>query len=185
MARLLCSAITSLDGYVADATGSFEWAVPSPELHAAVNQAEASVGTHLFGRRMYEIMQFWETVDDTPDVPGPEREYARLWRDADKVVVSRTLDAVTTARTRLVRELVPDDVRRWKAESDRDLAVGGPGLAAAAFAAGLVDEVRMYVLPVSVGGGTPLLPPGQRIGLELLEATTVAEAVHLRYGVRR
>jgi dihydrofolate reductase len=168
MAELVYTAITSLDGYVADAGGGFDWAAPDEEVHAFVNDLERGTATYLYGRRMYETMRFWET-----DAPGlltspVASDYARLWRAADKVVFSRTLSAVETARTRLVSRFEPDEVRRWKQAASAPLSIGGPGLAAAALTAGLVDELRWIAVPVLVGGGTPWLPPGIRADLDLV-----------------
>ena len=163
MARLIYSAIASLDGYVADEDGRFDWSAPDEEVHAFVNDLERPVGTQLLGRRMYEVLSAWETmeVDGQPDVI---RDFAAIWRDADKVVYSRTLaTSVTTARTRLEREFDPEAVRRLKARPRSDLSVGGPELAGEALAAGLVDEIHLLLNPVIVGGGTPALPHGVRL----------------------
>ena len=185
MARLIYSAIASLDGYLEDEHGSFEWAAPDEEVHAFVNDLERPIGTYLYGRRMYETMVFWETAS-TVDEPAVFRDYAELWRAADKVVFSRTLPDVTTARTRLERSFRPDEVRGLVAGSDRDVSVGGPGLAAAAWHADLVDEVELYLVPALVGGGTRALPDGVRAGLELVEERRFSGgAVGLRYRVRR
>ena len=187
MGRLIYSAIASLDGYVNDAQGRFEWAAPDEELHAFVNDLERPVGTQLYGRRMYETMRFWETQGDGPDEPPVMHDFARLWRAADKVVYSANLDAVDTSRTRLERSFDPEAVTRMKAEASRDLTVGGPTLAAAAFRSGLVDECHLFLHPVSVGGGTPALPRDQRVDLELLHERRFASSgvIHARYRVRR
>jgi dihydrofolate reductase len=183
MARLIYSAIASLDGYVADDAGRFDWARPDDEVHAFVNDSERPIGTYLYGRRMYEVMQFWETVDAPEASVGGD--YARIWRAADKVVYSTTLEAVPTARTRLERSFDPDAVRQLKATADRDLSVGGPHLAAEALRAGLVDEVRLWLTPVVVGGGTRALPDGVRARLELLDERRFGNGfVHLHYRVR-
>lgn len=182
---LVYAAICSLDGYVADADGRFDWAEPDEELHAAVNARQRDIGTYLFGRRMYQVMAAWETLDTAAE-PPVMREYAALWRGSDKVVFSRTLPDVTTARTRLERSFRPDEVRGLVAGSDRDVSVGGPGLAAAAWHADLVDEVELYLVPTLVGGGTRALPDGVRAGLELVEEHRFSGgAVGLRYRVRR
>jgi dihydrofolate reductase len=182
MARLIYSAIASLDGYVADEDGRFDWAAPDDEVHAFVNDQERPIGTYLYGRRMYEVMQAWETMD-TP-APSVERDFAQIWRAADKVVYSTTLEAVPTARTRLERRFDPDAVRELKATAERDLSIGGPHLAAAALRAGLVDECQLYLSPVVVGGGTRALPDGVRAPLELLgEHRFGSGVVHLRYRV--
>jgi len=184
MAKLLYTAITSLDGYVNDADGGFDWAEPAPDLHQYVNDLEREVGTHLYGRRMYEVMRYWETAGGA-DESAVERDYASVWQAADKVVFSRTLDAVSTARTRLERTFEPEAVRSWKAAAERDLSVGGPGLAAAALRAGLVDEVLLFAHPVVVGGGTRALPDSVRLRLELLDTRRFdGGVVHARYRVR-
>ncbi len=184
MARLVYSAIASLDGYVADEHGSFAWAAPDDEVHAFVNDLERGVGTYLYGRRMYDVMAGWETASTDPGQPAVMRDYAEIWRAADKVVHSRTLERVSTARTRLVREFDPEAVRRLKAEAAADLSVGGPELAGHALRAGLVDELHLFLSPVLVGGGTPALPAGLRLGLELLaERRFDNGVVHLHHAV--
>jgi dihydrofolate reductase len=182
MAKLIYSAIASLDGYVADEDGKFDWAAPDEEVHAFVNDLERPVGTYLYGRRMYEVMAVWETIDD----PAPVmRDYAEIWRAADKVVYSKTLDAVPTPRTRLERDFDPDAVRRMKATAQSDISVGGPELAAQAIAAGLVDELHLFVTPVVVGRGKRSLPNNVRVNLELLDERRFGDGgVHLHYGVR-
>jgi dihydrofolate reductase len=169
MADLVYTAITSLDGFVNDADGGFDWAAPDEEVHAFVNDLERGTGTYLYGRRIYETMRFWETDSPELDDSPVSRDYASLWRAADKVVFSSTLAEVTTARTRLVRRFEPDEVRRWKLAASAPLSVGGPGLAAAALAAGLVDELRWIAVPVLVGGGTRWLPAGVAAPLELVD----------------
>jgi dihydrofolate reductase len=180
MGKLVYSAIASLDGYVNDADGNFDWAAPDAEVHAFVNDQERPIGTYLYGRRMYETMAVWETMDD----PEPlMRDYAQIWRAADKVVVSRTLDEVSTPRTRLERELDPEAVRALKAHGD--VSVGGPNLAAGALRAGLVDELHLFLNPVVVGGGTAALPDGLRAELELVGERRFANGVvHVHYRVR-
>ena len=185
MARLIYAAIASLDGYVADADGGFAWSMPDEEVHAAVNDLERTVGTHLLGRRMYEVLLAWETMDTGPEQPEVIRDYAGIWRSADKVVYSRTLEGVSSARTRLEREFDPEAVRRLKASATRDLAVGGPELAAQALRAGLVDELHLFLNPVVVGGGTPALPDGLRLDLELLGERRFGNGVvHLHHRLR-
>jgi dihydrofolate reductase len=193
MAKLTYTAITSLDGYIEDERGGFDWAVPDPEVHAFVNDLERAVATYLYGRRMYETMAVWQTIGLQPAgappaeaAPPPEEvDFAEVWRAADKVVYSRTLDATSTPRTRLEREFDPETVRRMKDAADRDLSVSGPGLAQHAFAAGLVDEVHLFVFPVVVGGGKPGLPRGVRMDLELLEERRLGNGiVHMRYAKR-
>ncbi|SEK22589.1 dihydrofolate reductase family protein [Rhodococcus maanshanensis] len=168
MGALIYSSICSLDGYVADRDGNFDWAAPDEEVHGFVNDRERPIGTYLFGRRMYEVMAVWESaVGNT--APGTADDFAELWRSADKIVYSTTLQAVSTSRTRLEREFDPAAIRALKASSPRDLSVGGPGLAACAIRAGLVDDVQLYLVPSVVGGGTPVLPQDVRLDLELVD----------------
>jgi dihydrofolate reductase len=185
VAELIYSAITSLDGYVADEEGNFDWAAPDDEVHAFVNDLERPIGTYLYGRRMYEVMRYWETAHTVADQPSTVRDYAELWRAADKVVYSKTLQEATTARTRIERDFDPQAIREMKATADRDLSVGGPGLAARAIEAGLVDEFLRFVAPIVVGGGTRWLPEGVRIELELGDGRRFGGGVvFLRYGTR-
>jgi dihydrofolate reductase len=180
-AKLIYSAIASLDGYVADEAGDFGWAAPGEEAHAFINDMERPVGTYLYGRRMYDVMSVWETMDTRAAVAD---DFAQLWRAADKIVYSRTLPAVSTARTRLEREFDPDVVRELKASSDRDISVGGPELAAHALRAGLVDECHLFLAPVVIGGGVRALPDGVRLALELLDERRFAcGLVHLHHRV--
>jgi dihydrofolate reductase len=183
MATLSYSALASLDGVIADEQGRFDWAEPDPEVHAFVNDLERPVGTHLYGRRMYEVMVWWETLD-LADVPPHIRDYAEVWRNADKIVYSRTLPSVSSARTRLEREFDPEAVGRLKEEADRDLSIAGPGLAAHALAAGLVDEVHLLLSPHVVGGGTRVFPDGVRLPLDLVDERRFGNGtVYLRYRV--
>jgi dihydrofolate reductase len=168
MARLIYSAIASLDGYVADEDGTFEWGEPDEEVHTFVNDLERPVGTYLYGRRMYEVLVAWETLA-LADQPPFIRDYAEIWRAADKIVYSRTLQTVSSARTRIERDFDAETVRELKAAAERDLMVGGPDLAAQALRAGLVDECHLFVAPVAVGGGTRSLPGDIRLRLELLD----------------
>lgn len=185
MGALVSGGIMSLDGYIADEHGDFGWGMPDVEVHAFVNDLERSVGTYLYGRRMYEVMRFWETAADLPDLPPVEREYAAIWRDADKFVYSSSLEAAPTSRTSIERAFDPDIIRRLKAGSGRDLSISGPGLAAHAFRAGLVDEVWMLLCPVVLGGGTAFLPDGVRLDLQLLDERRFDRGVvYLRYAVR-
>jgi len=184
MARLIYSAIASLDGYTADEAGNFDWAAPDAELHAFVNDRERDVGTHLYGRRMYETMAVWETMDVSAE-PEVMRDYAAIWRAADKVVYSRTLAAPSTPRTRIERAFDPEAVRRMKRTAGRDISVGGPGLAAHALREGIVDEIQLFLVPAVVGGGTRALPDGLRADLDLLDERRFAGgAVYLRYQSR-
>jgi dihydrofolate reductase len=185
MAKLTYAAITSLDGYIEDAEGRFDWAMPDAEVHAFVNDLERPIGTHLYGRRMYETMAVWQTIGDEPGVSAAEADFGEVWRGLDKVVYSTTLDAVSTPRTRLEREFDPGAIRRLKEDADRDMSIAGPGLAQHAFRAGLVDEVHLFVFPVIVGGGKPGLPGGVRLDLELLDERRFGNGVvHLRHRTR-
>jgi dihydrofolate reductase len=185
MAKLIYSNLQSLDGYIADERGNFDWAEPDEEVHAFGNELERSVGTYLYGRRLYEVMVAWENLA-LEDQPPYIRDFAEIWRAADKVVYSTTLETVSSERTRLEREFDPEAVRRTKESTDRDLAVGGPGLAAHAFRAGLVDEIHLFVVPAVVGGGTRSLPDGVRLDLELLDERRFGNGtVHLRYRAAR
>ena len=170
MGRLIYTILMSLDGYIEDPSGRFDWAAPDAEVHAFVNDLSRPVGTHLYGRRMYEVMSAWETLGTEPADPGYIVDFGQIWRSAEKVVYSSTLDAVETPRTRLERRFEPDIVRALKASSDRDVMIGGPELAGQAMAAGLVDTIHLFVTPISVGGGKRALPGDVRLTLEL-EAT--------------
>jgi dihydrofolate reductase len=182
MAKLIYSAITSLDGYVADGDGNFDWAVPDEEVHTFVNDLERPVGTYLYGRRMYEVMVGWETAHTLADQPPVMRDFAEIWQAADKIVYSRTLETVSSARTRIERDFDPEAVRQMKASAGRDLSVGGPDLAAQALKAGLVDECHLVVAPIVVGGGNQSLPDNVRLKLELLDERRFGNGmVHLRY----
>jgi dihydrofolate reductase len=182
MAKLIYSAIGSLDGYVEDASGKFEWAAPDEQVHAFVNGLERPIGTYLYGRRMYETMVFWETVDPDGDRSAVAREFAAIWQAAEKVVYSRTLETVSSARTRIERVLDPDAIERMKQSSGSDISIGGAELAGQAIAAGLVDEMQLLLVPVLVGGGKRALPNDVRARLELLdERRFQSGAVFLRY----
>ena len=182
MAKLIYMAIASLDGYVTDEDGNFEWAKPDEEVHAFVNDLERPIGTHLYGRRLYEVMTGWETMHTLPDQTAQTLDFAAIWQAAEKVVYSRTLETVSSARTRIERDFAPDAVRQMKAEADRDISIGGATLAGEAIRAGLVDELHLIVNPIVVGGGTPSLPDGVRWELDLLDERRFANGVvHLRY----
>ncbi|HUH08788.1 MAG TPA: dihydrofolate reductase family protein [Egibacteraceae bacterium] len=185
MAKLIYSGITSLDGYVADEDGNFDWGVPDEEVHTFINDLERAVGTYLYGRRMYEVMLGWEAAPTPADQPPFMRDYAQIWQAADKVVYSRTLETASTARTRIERDFDPQAVRQMKTAAARDMTVSGPDLGAQAIKAGLVDECRLFVAPVIVGGGTPFLPDSVRLELELLEERRFGSGVvYLRYRAR-
>jgi len=169
MGKLIYGMLTSLDGYVADENGNFDWAEPDEQVHAFVNDRMRTVGTHLYGRRMYDVMQAWETMDDDPDLAPVFRDFARLWQAADKIVYSTTLESTSTTQTRIERVFDPAAIQRLKASANGDLVLGGPTLAAEAFKAGLVDECHLYLAPIVVGGGTRSLPDKVRQPLELLD----------------
>jgi len=184
MAKLIYSAITSLDGYVADEDGKFDWAAPDEEVHSFVNDLERPIGTYLYGRRMYDVLVAWETMD-TGEQPPVMRDYAEIWRAADKIVYSRTLEKVSSTRTRIERDFDPEAVRQLKARADRDISVGGPELAAQAIRAGVVDELHQFLTPIVVGGGNKFLPDGVRVELELLDERRFGNGVvHLHYRTR-
>ena len=181
MAKLIYSAITSLDGYVADEDGKFDWSAPDEEVHAFVNDLSRSISTYLFGRRMYEVMVVWEHPEAFADQPVL-RDYAEIWRDADKVVYSKTLEEVSSSKTRIERDFDADAIRELKVRAVRDLSVGGPELAARAIEAGLVDEIHLFLAPIVVGGGKQSLPDGVRLELELLGERRFGNGVvHLHY----
>jgi dihydrofolate reductase len=184
MADLIYLAQASLDGYVADRDGNWDWTRPDEEVHEFINDIERPAGTHLYGRRMYEVLVAWESLDLTGQ-PDHIRDYAEIWRAADKVVFSRTLEAASSARTRVEREFDPDAVRSMKASAERDIHIGGPELAGQAIEAGLVDEMHLLLAPVVVGGGQRFLPDGAGAKLELLDQRRFGNGVvylHYRTG---
>jgi dihydrofolate reductase len=181
MAKLIYSAITSLDGYIADEDGNFDWGAPDEEVHTVFNDLERRIGTYLYGRRMYEVMVAWETLG-LAEEPAFIQDFAELWRAADKVVYSKTLETVSSARTRVERDFDAEAIRQTKASAGRDLTVGGPDLAAQAFQAGLVDECHLFLAPILVGGGKQALPDKVRLHLELLDERRFGNGmVHLHY----
>jgi dihydrofolate reductase len=185
MAKLIYSAITSLDGYVADSDGNFDWAVPDEEVHTFVNDLERPVGTYLYGRRMYEVMVGWETAHNLADQRPVMQDFAEIWQSADKIVYSKTLDTVSSATTRIERDFDPEGVRQLKAQAGRDITVGGPDLAAQAIKAGLVDECHLFVVPIVVGGGKQALRNNVRLKLELRDVRRFGNGVvHLHYRTR-
>jgi dihydrofolate reductase len=184
MPKLIYQAIASLDGYVEDEAGRFDWAAPDDEVHAFVNDLERPIGTYLYGRRMYETMVFWETVSTRADQPVVTRDFAELWRAAEKVVYSRSLETVSSARTRIERDFHPDAVRRLKETSTADITIGGAEIAGQALTLGLVDECHLFLGPIVVGAGKRALPDGLRAQLELLDEHRFRNGVvHLRYRV--
>lgn len=182
MGKLIYSALASADGYVEDASGRFDWAAPDDEVHRFVNDLERPVGTYLYGRRMYQTMLCWETADTMPGQPSFALDFAGVWQAAEKIVFSRTLASVSSARTRIERAFDPDLVRQLKSATEHDMTVGGADLAGQAMKAGLVDELQLFLVPVIVGGGKRALPHGVRDDLELLDTRRFAGgAVYLRY----
>jgi dihydrofolate reductase len=182
MAKLIYSAIASADGYVEDATGAFDWAAPSEELFSFINDLERPVGTYLYGRRMYQTMLYWETAHALPDQPSSAREFTGIWQAAEKIVFSKSIESVSSARTRIERSFDPDVVRQLKSAAEQDMTVAGADLASQAIKAGLVDELQLFLVPVMVGGGKQALPSGVRWDLELLDTRRFpCGAVYLRY----
>ena len=185
MAKLIYSAIASLDGYMADEDGNFDWAVPDEEVHTFINDLNRPVGTYLYGRRLYEVMVGWETDPTLADQSPVLRDFAEIWQAADKIVYSKTLEAVSTARTRIERDFDAEAVRQMKPLAGRDMIVGGPELAAQAFRAGLVDELYLFVVPIVVGGGKRSLPDNVRLKLELLDERRFGSGmIYLYYRTR-
>jgi len=167
--NLIYSAIASLDGYIEDAEGRFDWAAPSEEVHAFVNELERPIGTYLYGRRMYQTMVFWDNPPDLAEQPTAVQDFAQIWQAADKIVYSKTLKTATSARTSIEREFDADAVRELKATTTADLTVGGAELATRAISAGLVDEYQLFLVPVLVGDGKRALPNNRlRLNLELV-----------------
>jgi dihydrofolate reductase len=182
VAKLIYSAITSLDGYVEDEDGNFDWSAPDEEVHRFINDLERPVGTYLYGRRMYEVMVAWGTPHVLPDPSPAMQDFAEIWQAADKIVYSRTLESASSARTRVERDFDPEAVRAMKAAAGRDLSVGGPELAAQAFRAALVDECHLFLTPIVVGSGKRALPENVRLELELLDERRFGNGVvHLHY----
>jgi dihydrofolate reductase len=185
MAKLIYAAISSLDGYVADAEGNFDWSAPDQEVHRFVNDLERGIGTYLYGRRMYEVMRYWETAPTGNGEPSADQEYAKIWQAADKIVYSKSLEQASSARTSIEREFDPQAIQQLKAAAAPDLSVSGPTLAAQAIKLGLVDECHLFLSPVVVGGGNPALPDNVRLGLELLDERRFSNGVvHLHYRVK-
>ncbi|MGN6676831.1 MAG: dihydrofolate reductase family protein [Streptosporangiaceae bacterium] len=185
MAKLIYSAIASLDGYIEDRQAKFDWAAPDDEVLALVNDLERPIGTYLYGRRMYETMVFWEAASTDDDQPAGTRDFAEIWRAADKIVYSRTLQTASSERTRIERDFDPARIRSLKASSSRDITIGGAELAGQAIAAGLVDECHLFLCPVLVGGGKRALPDDVFVPLELLtERRFQGGVIHLHYALR-
>ena len=185
MGRLIYSMTMSLDGYVADPDGDFGWGDPAPETFAFVTDSFRPVSTHLYGRRNYELMTYWQSAYREAGASGLDEDFAAVWQASDKIVYSTTLPEVSTPRTRLERAFDPETVRRLKGEVTGDLVIAGPTLAAQALRAGLVDELAAYVAPVALGGGTRFLPEGLRLDLELLDERRLgSRTAYVRYRVR-
>jgi dihydrofolate reductase len=184
MAKLIYAAISSLDGYVADADGNFDWSEPDQEVHRFVNDLQRGIGTYLYGRRMYDVMRYWETASTGNGEPSAGQEFAKIWQVADKIVYSTTLDKVSTLRTRLEREFDPEAIRQMKSAAARDIAASGPTLAGRALQLGLVDECQLFLCPVVVGGGLQALPDNVRLRLELLNERRFGNGVvYLHYRI--
>ena len=186
MAHLIYTAISSLDGYIEDMDGKFDWAAPDEEVHRFINDLERAVGTYLYGRRMYETMMVWETDPNLAADSPLTRDYAEIWQAAKKIVYSRTLGTVSTRKTQLERNFDPEAVRQMKGAAEQYISIGGPELAAHAFQAGLIDECQLFLAPIIVGGGKPALPSNIRLALELLEERRFRSGmVYLHYQVTR
>jgi dihydrofolate reductase len=182
MRNLIYSMGVSLDGFIAGLDGEIDWSVPDEELHRFHNQQARDAGVHLYGRRLYEVMTYWETADEKPSVPEHELEFARIWKDTPKIVFSKTLEGVE-GNARLVRDSAAEEVAKLKEQRGKDLAVGGAGLASTFMKLGLIDEYRLFISPVVLGGGTPYFPAlDERINLELVETRTFgSRVVYVRY----
>ncbi len=184
MAKLIYTAITSLDGYVEDKQGKFDWAMPDEEVHAFANDLERPIGTHLYGRRMYETMKVWDNDEILEGQPQVMRDYAEIWRGADKIVYSRSLEEVETTRTRLQRTFDPEATRALKESEQRDISVGGAELAGQALDAGLIDELQLLLVPGVVGSGKPALQTKSHTALKLLSQQGFAGGtIYLHYRV--
>jgi dihydrofolate reductase len=168
MANLIYSVIASLDGYIADEQGNFDWGVPDEEVHTFINDLQRGIGTYLYGRGLYEVMYAWETMDSLADQPEYIFEFAQIWQLADKIVYSKTLEKASSSRTRIEREFDPQAIQALKSSEDQDILVGGPNLAAHAFKAGLVDECHLILAPILIGGGKKALPSDFRLELTLM-----------------
>jgi dihydrofolate reductase len=185
VARLMYSMLMSLDGYVVDEHGNFDWAVPDDEVHRFINDLVRPVGTYLYGRRLYEVMVAWETLHTVADQPAAMLDFAEIWQAAEKVVYSRTLTSVSSARTRIEREFNPETVREMKSLTGADMEIGGPDLAAKAFSHGLIDDCHLFIAPVLVGSGKRGLPEGIHINLELMNERRFGNGmVYLHYGLQ-
>jgi dihydrofolate reductase len=182
MRKVIYSMGVSLDGFIAGPNGEIDWSAPDEELHRFHNRQTREMGAHLCGRRLYEVMSYWETADENRSLPDHELEFARIWKNLPKVVFSKTLEKVE-GNARLVRDGVGEEVAKLKGQPGKDLAVGGAGLASTVMKLGLIDEYRLFVSPVVLGGGTPYFPAlDERINLELVETRTFgSRVVYVRY----
>jgi dihydrofolate reductase len=184
MAKLIYATNVSFDGYIEDERGNIDWGISDDETYAFWTDFQRTIGTYLYGRRMYESMVYWETANASGDQPEVMREFAQIWRAAEKIVYSRTLQAVSSAKTRIEREFDPDAIRRLKESSGADITIGGPELAGRAMSAGLIDECHLLLNPIVLGGGKRALPDNLRMRLELLgERRFRSGVVHLHYRV--
>jgi dihydrofolate reductase len=184
MAKLIYTAIASLDGYIEDEHGKFDWAMPDEEVHAFANDLERNVGTHLYGRRMYEVMKVWDTDEIRENQPAVMRDYVEIWRASNKIVYSRSLEEAETSRTRLERTFNPEAIRALKESEQRDISIGGPELAAQVIEADLVDETHLLLVPVVVGAGKAALPIQSHRTLNLLDEHSLGKGtIYLRYGI--
>ena len=185
MARLIYATPTSLDGYIADETGNPDWAAPDEEGFAFISDLLRPIGLYLYGRKMYETMAIWQTPDAIPGLPSAMLNFAAIWQAADKIVYSKSLEIVSTPKTRLEREFDPQAVRDLKAQLPHDISVAGPNLAAQAIRARLVDEYQLLVVPIVLGGGKRVLPSNVGLKLDLLDERRVGNGwVYLRYRTR-
>ena len=182
MGHLIYSAISSLDGYIEDREGKFDWAAPDEEVHKFINNLERTAGTYLYGRRMYETMMVWETDPNLAADSPLMRDFAEIWQAADKIVYSRTLTSASTRKTQIEPNFDPEAIRQLKEAVGQDILIGGPELAAHAFRSGLIDECHLFLTPIMVGGGKPSLPDNVRLELELLSERRFGNGtVYLHY----
>jgi len=185
MAQLIYSAIASLDGYIEDRAGNFDWAMPDEEVHRFINNLERTAGTYLYGRRMYETMMVWETAPNLAAEAPLTQEFAQIWQAATKIVYSKTLAAASTRNTQLERNFNPEAIRQLKKTVQHDILIGGPELADHAFRSGLIDECHLFLTPIILGGGKPAFPGKGRLKLELLEERRFGNGVvFLHYRIR-
>ncbi len=186
MAHLIYSAISSLDGYIEDRNGDFNWAMPDEEVHRFINNLERTAHTYLYGRRMYETMMVWETDPNLAADSPLTQDFAQIWQSATKIVYSKVLAAASTRNTQIERDFNPEAIKQLKKTAQHDILIGGPELAAHAFRSGLIDECHLFLTPIIVGGGKPALPDKVRLDLELLEERRFGNGVvFLRYRTRQ